>query len=586
MVKSGLHLFPPKDQNYWTASLRPFLVIGGFDEVLQVSLDFLGSPSKSKDVRQGWTGQGGAMADKQVKRPSRSVIGGSQPDLFGGKPSRTPGKVLRRRKVGFQDPDPHEIFIGDTRLDRFLESMDLGWVLTIREALRELDWSSFEERYTLTGRSPYAPASMMGLVVYGPMSGTGSLRELDRLARLNVGAMWICGGICPDHASIGRFIQLHEETLSTSFFEQLTHNVLKRLSSKTRVLAGDGTIVEAAASRYRTIKVDAARQAAEEAQAKAETSPEDDELNDQADHARKVADAAEARADARRKNGQKAATTRVSTTDPEAPILQTKDGRQRPGYTPSVLSNEDRVIVGQHVEPTDELSSFTPMLDQADRISGDVETVLLDGKYACGRMVKTAVERELDLLCPPSQSDSNDENGQFTKQDFGYDEDKDCYYCPAGARLTRRGRGEDRRRGTCYTTYSLPVGICRKCQQKGRCFKKKPSRGRRIQRYDTDEPMEALRLVMQQPNARAALAQRKTMVEPVFSEMKGAQRLTRFRRFGLKGVRTEFAIHACAYNLRRLVAAVLAALFARILAILMGLRELNCQKSNFASLNG
>ena len=76
--------------------------------------------------------------------------------------------------------------------------------------------------------------------------------------------------------------------------------------------------------------------------------------------------------------------------------------------------------------------------------------------------------------------------------------------------------------------------------------------------------MEALRLVMQQPNARAVLAKRKWMVEPVFSEMKGVQRLTRFRRFGLAGVRTEFAIHACAYNLRRLVAAVLAALFARI----------------------
>ncbi len=69
--------------------------------------------------------------------------------------------------------------------------------------------------------------------------------------------------------------------------------------------------------------------------------------------------------------------------------------------------------------------------------------------------------------------------------------------------------------------------------------------------------MQAHRLVMQQPNAQAKLANRKWMVEPVFSQLKGVQGLTRFRRFGLSGVRTEFALHACAHNLRRLVAAVI-----------------------------
>ena len=299
----------------------------------------------------------------------------------------------------------------------------------------------------------------------------------------------------------------------------------------------------------------------------------------------RLADAAQARADARRKNGLKAATTRVSTTDPEAPILQTKDGRLRPGYTPSVLSNKDRVIVAQHVEPTDELSAVTPMLDQAERASSDIETVLFDGKYACGRVLETAVKRELDILSPTLGSDCTDEDGQFTKQDFTYDEDNDCCHCPAGERLARRGRGKDKRRDTRYTNYSVSVRICRNCPINDRCFKKQPTRGRRIRRYDTDELMEGLRLVMRQPNAQSVLAKRKTMVEPVFSELKGVQRLTRFRRFGLTGVRTEFAIHACAYNLRRLVAAVLAALVARILTVFVAVAQLNCRETNLAPQN-
>ncbi len=65
-------------------------------------------------------------------------------------------------------------------------------------------------------------------------------------------------------------------------------------------------------------------------------------------------------------------------------------------------------------------------------------------------------------------------------------------------------------------------------------------------------------MVMAQPNARRQLAKRGSWVEPVFSELKGVQGLSRFKRFGLRGVRVEFAIHACAYNLRRLVAAMAA----------------------------
>ena len=79
-------------------------------------------------------------------------------------PRRTPSqKSKRQARVGFIDPDPREVFIGNMRLDRFLASMDLGWVLRVRDVLRELDWQKFEARYPLTGRSPYRPVAMMSL---------------------------------------------------------------------------------------------------------------------------------------------------------------------------------------------------------------------------------------------------------------------------------------------------------------------------------------------------------------------------------------------------------------------------------------
>ena len=56
---------------------------------------------------------------------------------------------------------------------------------------------------------------------------------------------------------------------------------------------------------------------------------------------------------------------------------------------------------------------------------------------------------------------------------------------------------------------------------------------------------------MAQPGARRAFAQRKAMVEPVFSALRERQGLNRFRRRGLRGVRLEFRLHLMAYNLGR-----------------------------------
>ena len=38
------------------------------------------------------------------------------------------------------------------------------------------------------------------------MLGVSSLRSLERLARIDLGAMWVTGGFAPDHANIGRLI--------------------------------------------------------------------------------------------------------------------------------------------------------------------------------------------------------------------------------------------------------------------------------------------------------------------------------------------------------------------------------------------
>lgn len=530
------------------------------------------------------------------RRAVRSVPSGTQPDLFVGVSSFGTPEWRRKRDTGFVDNDPEKITIGNQLLSTYLRNSKQEWIFVVREVIRSVDYAPFLQRYSRKGRAPYAPAAMLGLYLYGTMNGTDSLRSLEQLARLDLGAIYVCGGICPDHSSIGRFVHDHADLLAESFFENLTAAIFKRLGSSARLLAGDGSVFHAAASRRSTIKREAAELAAREAREAAQAEPSDEAAAERATKAEAVAAAANERAAARARAGKSVQSTQACTTDPEAAVLKDKRGQFLPAAHGSVLVNDQQLIVGQHVAPTCELTSVEPMFEQARRIAPDAgaEAVLLDGGYACGPVLDWAVENDVNLLAPVKEpaapartngtdggarvstnggaasadaGDSNEEraagdareaSGQkkpktYTKAEFFYDSKEDHYVCPAGQFLKRSGKGEDKRRGEQYDVYSASRRSCRACPLLDQCLGNSKEKRRRLNRYSSDETCEALRQVMAQPRARSLWDKRKVMAEPVFAEFRGAQRFNRFRRFGLRGERAEFALHACAHNLRRLV---------------------------------
>lgn len=104
-----------------------------------------------------------------------------------------------------------------TPLEEHLRQAGIVVPFIVADILDAQDWTPFEERYASTGRAPYAPRAMLGLILYGIMQGVSSLRALERLARVDLGCMWVTGGIAPDHANIGRFICLHEQIMAQDF---------------------------------------------------------------------------------------------------------------------------------------------------------------------------------------------------------------------------------------------------------------------------------------------------------------------------------------------------------------------------------
>jgi len=193
------------------------------------------------------------------------------------------------------------------------------------------------------------------------------------------------------------------------------------------------------------------------------------------------------------------------------------------------------------------------MLDQSESIIGKaIKEVLLDGGYCCDAVIDETLKRDIGLLCPEGKiaGEGKQSDKYYTKGCFCYDESSDHYRCPAGELLTvvSRYRGNDKTPG--YIQYG--TSACMTCTLKSCCTRS--ATGRKIKRYAGDARKEALRQVMGQPGAKRQYSKRQSWVEPVFSVLRGCQGLNRFRRRGLAGVKTEFALHILAYNLGRAVA--------------------------------
>lgn len=298
-------------------------------------------------------------------------------------------------------PDGHlGFYLGPERLDVYLKRVGSGWVLRLRGLLEELNWEVLTRAYHLTGRKAKHPRAMLGLIVYGILSGRWSLRDLEEMARLDAGAWWVCGGHQPDHGTIGEFIRRHAAVLTTAFFEDLVKYVVARLRLQVGTVAIDGTVIESAASRFRMLKLEAAREAARLAEQAAQADPEDPVLQGQAKIAAELANTANQRAEERVARGGEAAGTSIAQTDPEAVLQPRKDGAWRPGYKPSLMVHASGAIVAQSVHPSSEVTQVQGLLAQHSAAFGAPPgTALLDANYHCSEVLSECVAQGVDVLC-------------------------------------------------------------------------------------------------------------------------------------------------------------------------------------------
>lgn len=129
----------------------------------------------------------------------------------------------------------------------WLPAGHLAWF--VLEVVARIDTSVLHERHPRdgVGRRAYDPDMLLALLIYAYCGGVRSSRQIERLCEVDVAFRVICANHVPDHTTIARFRQGHQDDAVRLFTEVLVLCAAAGLATVGRV-AVDGTKMAANAS--------------------------------------------------------------------------------------------------------------------------------------------------------------------------------------------------------------------------------------------------------------------------------------------------------------------------------------------------
>ena len=474
--------------------------------------------------------------------------------------------------------------------------------------LGQLDWSQFEACYHGSlGQPAIHPRVVSGVLLYGLLTRIRSSRSLEDALRVRLDFLWLAEGRTIDHTTLSEFRRNHGSALKDVFVQVCVVARDLGFLSLTQ-LAFDGTRLRANNRRSGTrtpaelkkMRQELADKFAElEAKMAAEDIREDESfvtLESDSDAAlladvkRRQEQVAAALAELERVQKEGETTPkRIPLTDPQSRLTPNKEGGFAPNYTPlaTVDVASGMVVSADVIAMLDEEQHLLPAIDDVQEQFGLEEPpaeVLADGLMATGSNLAALKDKGVTLYSPvsvidpatnPAQRDDltqpvppdqwdrlptkkvkfNGQKGkQLDKAAFIYDEERDCYWCPAGKPLEYKGTSQETtgHRHRIRRRYSADSKNCADCPLRDLCVHGK-TKQRQVNREQHEEVREEHAERMATDEAKQKYSVRRHVGERPFAVIKHHFGARRFLLRGLDQVRTEWLWLASAFNLKRLM---------------------------------
>jgi len=402
----------------------------------------------------------------------------------------------------------------------------------IADVTEQLDLSAIYSAYDRQdgrGQVGYHPLLLTRLLLYGYCVGVASSRAMERKSYEDVAFRYLAADQHPDHDTIANFRKQHLATLG-GLFVQALQLCQKAGLVKLGHVAIDGTKMQANASKHKAMSYDRMQEKERQiraevrellAQAEVADAEEDalygadqrgdelpKELQRRETRLQKIRQAKRALEERARQKAAKdkkpaaevkrakpADKDQYNFTDPESRIMMGSDGLVQGYNAQAAVESGLQLIVGQSVTPAaNDKEQIEPMVQVIEQQSGQRPNGLLADSGYCS-------EKNLEHL------ETADESGHQIDAYIATGKQKHGEYrqpCPRGP---------------------LPKHATR---------------------------VERMKRKLQTKTGRAVYAARKTIVEPVFGQIKQARGFRQFLLRGLVKVRGEWALLCLTHNILKL----------------------------------
>jgi len=430
-------------------------------------------------------------------------------------------QVFRIMAKTFRSYLPEQNLLLPPSLREWLPNNHLAYFVS--DVVDQLDLSAIECVYEEEdrGQPPYHPRMMTKILVYGYCVGVFSSRRIQKRLVEDVAFRVLAAGNQPDFRTIADFRKLHLAALE-ELFRQVLRITLETGTMKLGRVALDGSKVKANASKHKAMSYgrmqETEKRLREEvrkllSQAEAADAEEDthygrerrgdqlpEELQRRETRIQRIREARQAlevrareqaqSADKKPEEAKPKLKAQYNFTDPESRIMKGPDGFVQAYNTQIAVESNFQFIVGQTVTAAaNDKQQMVPLVAAIQEQSGQKpEAVLADSGYGSEENLKYLTKKRIEGFVATE------------KQKHG------------------------KRRGSCKRG-PLPKGS---------------SRVERMQRK------------LETKVGAAVYALRKTIVEPVFGQIKQARGFRQFLLRGLEKVRGEWALICMTHNILKL----------------------------------
>lgn len=417
------------------------------------------------------------------------------------------------------------------------------------------------------GNSEYYPITMLKLLTYAYSYGWRSSRKIERALHHNLSFIWLTGGLKPDFKTISEFRRKNKPVIK-KVLKKCVRICIDLDLIEGNTLFVDGTKIRANASRNKSYtkekyeklilkideRIDEILNECEDVDHEEKDRKSLVKMKKELVNKKELKIRIQSILKEYEEEGHKTkdgVEKKKNLTDPDCKNMRSVQGSHASYNIQSVVDAKNRLIVNMAAtsDPLD-VDQFTQQITEAENImESECITACGDAGYSNVDNLEAIDSRGTTKVIVPSKKQAlHNEEKPFNKNEFSYNDESNCYFCPMGKKLKFKGYQKD---GKQLVYVIEDSRICRNCQHYGRCTSSKS--GRRIIRLKNEKLKEKLEKQYEQQDSQEIYKERKCTVEHPFGHIKRNLGMIAFLLRGIEGAQAEISLSATCFNITRMI---------------------------------